>query len=159
MDNEFDFAPLFRSSVGFDRLSRMLEAGAFADSNGGYPPYNIVKHKENMYKITMAVAGFAEEDLEVTTNENQLIVSGKIHKKHEGDEPIIYLHKGIAERAFERRFQLADNIKIIDAAMENGLLSISLEREIPEQLKVRKIAISSPNKNKTQKVIEGTTAE
>ncbi len=159
MDNEFDFSPLFRSTIGFDRLSRMLEAGAFSDSNGSYPPYNIVKLDENLYNITMAVAGFSEDDLEVTTRENQLIVSGKIKNKVINEEPTIYLHKGIAERSFERRFQLADHIKNIDASMENGLLSISLEREIPEQLKVRKIKISTSKNKKKQKLIEGKTSE
>lgn len=159
MDNEFDFSPLFRSTIGFDRLSRMLEADAFSDSNGSYPPYNIVKCDENLYTITMAVAGFSEDDLEVTTRENQLIISGKIKNKVINEEPVIYLHKGIAERSFERRFQLADHIKIIDASMENGLLSISLEREIPEQLKIRKIKISTTKNKKKQKVIEGKTSE
>lgn len=147
MNNALDFSPLFRSTVGFDRLSRMLEASSLADS-GGYPPYNIVKYDENKYKITMAVAGFSEDDLEITSRENQLIVSGKINGRVEEPDSV-YLHRGIAERAFERRFQLADHIRILDAIMENGLLTVSLEREVPEQMKPRKIEIKSTEKSKT----------
>jgi len=143
MNNALDFSPLFRSTVGFDRLSRMLEASAV--DNGGYPPYNIIKHAENRYKITMAVAGFSEDDLDITSKENQLIVSGRIGDRIENEETV-YLHRGIAERAFERRFQLADHIKILSASIENGLLTISLERELPEQMKPRKIEIHSAKK-------------
>ncbi|MDE2337393.1 MAG: Hsp20 family protein [Alphaproteobacteria bacterium] len=142
MTNTFDFSPLFRSTVGFDRLSRLLEAGTLGDSGAGYPPYNILKLDEDNYGITMAVAGFAEDDLEITTRENQLIVSGKASGSAV-PEGAVYLHRGIAERAFERRFQLADHIRVTAAAMENGLLTISLVREIPEQMKPRKIEISS----------------
>lgn len=157
MNNALDFSPLFRSTVGFDRLSRMLEAGAMSD-NGGYPPYNIVQFDENNYEITMAVAGFAEDDLDITSKENQLIVSGRINRS-EHHENAVYLHRGIAERAFERRFQLADHIKILNASMENGLLTISLERELPEQMKPRKIEISSANGKKKPKTIESTVEE
>ena len=155
MNNALDFSPLFRSTVGFDRLSRMLEASTLTDNGASYPPYNIIKYDENNYKITMAVAGFAEEDLDITAKENQLIVSGKITPKESLGEAV-YLHRGIAERAFERRFQLADHIRIIDASIENGLLSIDLVREIPEQMKPRKIEIKTVKGTKT---ISGTKAD
>lgn len=154
MNNALDFSPLFRSTVGFDRLSRMLEAGAMSD-NAGYPPYNIVQFDENNYEITMAVAGFAEDDLDITSRENQLIVSGRINRSN-NKEDAVYLHRGIAERAFERRFQLADHIKILNAEMENGLLTISLERELPERMKPRKIEIKSSNSKNKPKTIESS---
>ena len=142
MTTAFDFSPLFRSTIGFDRLSRMLEASALADPGVSYPPYNIIKLDEDNYRITMAVAGFAEKDLEITAKENQLIVAGKTAEREEQKEAT-YLHRGIAERAFERRFQLADHIRVLGASMENGLLTVELVREIPEQMKPRKIEISS----------------
>ena len=145
MNNALDFTPLFRSTVGFDRLSRMLEASVLSDNGGGYPPYNIIKYDELNYKITMAVAGFSEEDLDIIAKDNQLIVSGRVTPREDAEE-LVYLHRGIAERAFERRFQLADHIKILDASIENGLLTIALEREIPEQMKPRKIEIKKAPK-------------
>ncbi len=157
MNNALDFSPLFRSTVGFDRLSRMLEASALAD-NGGYPPYNIVQYDENHYKITMAVAGFSQDDLEITSKENQLIVSGR-SSRTENEENAVYLHRGIAERAFERRFQLADHIKILDASMENGLLTVSLEREVPEQMKPRKIEIKTQGGKASPKTIESSVED
>jgi len=147
MTNALDFSPLFRSTVGFDRLSRLLEAGALSEQ-GSYPPYNIVKLDEDNYRISMAVAGFSEEDLEITARENQLIVAGKTAPA-EMPEEAVYLHRGIAERAFERRFQLADHIRVTGAALENGLLTVTLVREIPEQMKPRKIEISKSKETKT----------
>jgi molecular chaperone IbpA len=148
MTNALDFSPLFRSTVGFDRLSRLLESNMLGDAGTGYPPYNIVKLDEDNYRITMAVAGFAEEDLDITAKDNQLIVSGK-SAGGQVPEGAVYLHRGIAERAFERRFQLADHIRVVGAAMENGLLTVELVREIPEQMKPRKIEISSGKKPTT----------
>ncbi len=142
MHNSFDFSPLFRSTVGFDRLSRMLESGMLADQGSGYPPYNIVKNSDDNYRITMAVAGFSENDIEVISKENLLTVSGKAIPNDQG-KGIAYLHRGIAERAFERRFQLADHIRVVNASLENGLLTVDLVREVPEAMKPRKIEISA----------------
>ncbi len=138
--NTFDFSPLFRSTVGFDRLSRMLETGMLNEQESSYPPYNIVKLSEDQYRITMAVAGFAEDELDITAKENQLLVQGKA-KERDDQQGVTYLHRGIAARTFERRFQLADHIKVSGAALENGLLTITLVREIPEDMKPRKIQI------------------
>jgi molecular chaperone IbpA len=139
----FDFSPLFRSTVGFDRLSRLLESGMLADQETGYPPYNIAKLSEDSYRITMAVAGFAEKDIDITSQENQLIVQGRAAVDERVQKGVTYLHRGIAGRAFERRFQLADHIRVVSASLENGLLTIELAREIPETMKPRKIDIVS----------------
>lgn len=136
----FDFSPLFRSTVGFDRLGRLLENTLEDSGANGYPPYNIEKRGDDQYRIVLAVAGFAEDDLDVTVKEGTLIVSGRIDDK---DEEVRYLHRGIAGRAFERRFELADHIEVQDGRLENGLLVIELKREIPEALKPRKIEITS----------------
>lgn len=141
-----DFTPLFRSTVGFDRLSQMLESSLVSDQGTAYPPYNIVKLDDDNYRITMAVAGFAEKDIDITAKENQLIVSGKAAPRTEKKETV-FLHRGIAERAFERRFQLADHIRVAGASLDNGLLNIDLVREIPEASKPRKIAISNGQGN------------
>lgn len=138
----FDLTPLLRSTVGFDRLSRMLEASAL-DSAPSYPPYNIVALDEDNYRITMAVAGFSQDDLDITAKENQLVVAGRVAERNKPDENAVYLHRGIAERAFERRFQLADHIRVVGATMENGLLTVELVREIPEAMKPRKIEIGA----------------
>lgn len=136
-----DFTPLYRNAIGFDRLFDMMEAGAAKNASNGYPPYNIEQKDENKYRITMAVAGFAEEQLDITQKENVLIVRGE----HKSDEEKKYVYQGIAERNFERKFQLADYVKVIGATMENGLLHVDLEREIPEAMQPRKIAINSGN--------------
>jgi len=138
----FDFTPLFRSSVGFDRLSRMLENNMLADQSVSYPPYNIVKESDDHYRITMAIAGFSDKDLEIISKENQLTVSGRVADTQTQKE-VTYLHRGIAERAFERRFQLADHIRVTGATVENGLLTIELVREVPETMKPRRIEITS----------------
>ena len=135
----FDMTPLFRTSVGFDRMSRLMDAAIqMENATKTYPPYNIAKLAENDYQITLAVAGFSEEELTIESKENALTVTGRHENKAEGVE---YLHRGIAGRAFERRFQLADHIKVVGARLENGLLHIALEREIPEALKPRLIPI------------------
>ena len=137
----FDFSPLFRSTVGFDRVSRLLDTALQTDLTGSYPPYNIEKREDDAYRVTMAVAGFGEDNIEVTQSESVLVVRGTASKdQHQGAQ---YLHRGIAGRSFERRFQLADHITVTGASLENGLLSIDLVREIPEALKPRKIAIES----------------
>ena len=139
--SNFDFSPLFRSTVGFDRLSRALDSAFQSEARPqGYPPYNIEKTDENGYRITMAVAGFGEGDIEVTQSENTLVVQGKVDKE---DEQGRVLYRGIAARAFERRFQLADYIEVKGANLVNGLLHISLVREVPEALKPRTIKIGS----------------
>ncbi|CCN73789.1 Hsp20 family protein [Vibrio nigripulchritudo] len=136
-----DFTPLYRNAIGFDRLLNLMEANSAKNSSGGYPPYNIEQKDENNYRITMAVAGFAEEHLELTQKENMLIVRGE-RQTEEGKN---YVYQGIAERNFERKFQLADYVKVVGATMENGLLHVDLEREIPEAMKPRKIAINGKN--------------
>ncbi len=135
--DSFDFSPLFRSTIGFDRLMRLADAATRVDAS--YPPYNIEATGENAYRLTMAVAGFSPEDIEVTVKENALLVSAKAGKDEEGKQ---YLHRGIARRAFERRFQLADHIKVVGASLDNGLLHVDLVREIPEAMKPRKIEIA-----------------
>ncbi len=136
-----DFTPLYRNAIGFDRLFDMMEAGSAKNASNGYPPYNIEQKDDNKYRITMAVAGFAEEQLDITQKENVLIVRGE----HKSDEDKKYVYQGIAERNFERKFQLADYVKVIGATMENGLLHVDLEREIPEAMLPRKITINSGN--------------
>lgn len=134
----FDFSPLYRSAVGFDRLVNLLETASQADSATGYPPYNIETTGENQYRIEIAVAGFRPEELNIEVKENLLTVQGR---KAANDEQRRYLHRGLAERNFERRFQLADYVVVTDANLADGLLSISLKRELPEQLKPRRIEI------------------
>jgi len=133
-----DFSPLYRSAVGFDRLAALLDAAASTDSASGYPPYNIQRTDENAYRIEIAVAGFKPDELNIEVKENLLTVQGR---KAANDEPRRYLHRGLAERNFERRFQLADYVVVTDAELADGLLAISLKRELPEQLKARRIEI------------------
>ncbi len=135
----FDLSPLFRSSVGFDRLNRVFDELQNWDSAPSFPPYNIEKIDDDSYRISMAVAGFEEKDLDVTVKSNVLAISGRIEQA-EPDEKR-YLHRGIATRAFERRFQLADHISVTGARLEHGLLHLDLVRLVPEELKPRKIAI------------------
>ncbi len=138
----YDLSPLFRSTVGFDRLSQLLDNVQRVDETSlGYPPYNIEKLSEDAYRITMAVAGFTADDIEVVTKDGAVVVSGKAAKPD--DKPQTFLHQGIARRAFERRFQLADHIKVTGASLNHGLLDIELTREVPEVLKPRRIAINT----------------
>ena len=144
-----DFSPLFRHSVGFDRMQRMLDAATRMDSSAHtYPPYNIKQVGEDNYRISMAVAGFGEQDLDVTAKENTLVVSGKMADESEDKT---YLHRGIAERAFERRFELDDHIKVVGGSLVNGLLNIDLQREVPEEKKPRKIAIETKESGRIEK--------
>ena len=136
----FDFSPLFRTSVGFDRLASMMNAAHRSESGNGFPPYNIQKADENHYRITMAVAGFSEADLDITSEHNTLTVRGT-RPEETADDDSGYLYRGIATRNFERRFNLADHVKVSGARLDNGLLHIELEREIPEEMKPRKIEI------------------
>lgn len=138
--NTIDLSPLFRSTIGFDRVSRLLDSALAGGDAPSYPPYNIEKLGENEYRLVFAVAGFSDDDLTVTVKENTLFVEGKVGEK---DEDVRYLHRGIAGRAFERRFELADHIQVEGGRLENGLLVIDLKREIPEALKPRQIPISA----------------
>lgn len=133
-----DLSPLYRSFIGFDHLASLLDTANRTEKNGGYPPYNIAAVADDKYRITMAIAGFQDSELEIKSEQNTLIVKGV---KAEQTEQTKYLYQGIAERNFERRFQLGDYIKVLGADLENGLLHIDLEREIPEALKPRKIEI------------------
>lgn len=139
MATSYDYAPLFRSSVGFDRVFTLLESAQRARSISDWPPYDIVKTADDTYRISIAVAGFAQDDLEITFQSNLLTVAGK---KQEAPADG-YLHRGIAGRPFEHRFELADHVRVNSADLSNGLLSIELVREIPEALKPRKISIQS----------------
>ena len=135
----FDLSPLFRATVGFDRLSRMLEEASRApEAGGGYPPYNIERSGNDQYRITLAVAGFGDEDLTVQVQDGTLTVEG--HRK-DSDNGRVYLHRGIAGRGFKRQFQLADHVLVEAAHLHNGLLVIDLKREIPEAMKPRRIEI------------------
>ncbi len=147
-----DFSPLYRSFIGFDHLAGLIDKASRADKQSSYPPYNVELLADDKYRITMAIAGFAEEELDIESKQNTLVVTGtkagsasKIERK--------FLHQGIAERNFERKFQLGDHVKVIAAFMEHGLLHIDLEREIPEALKPRKIAINGKS------LLEKTTLE
>lgn len=133
----YDLTPLYRSTVGFDRVFDLLDSMGKAET-GGYPPYNIERIDENNYRITLAVAGFAEAELDVELHENTLTVTGS---RNEGDDGRTYLYQGIAGRSFQRRFQLAEHVEVAGASLVNGLLNIELKREIPETAKPRKISI------------------
>ena len=137
----FDFSPLFRKSVGFDRLATMLNSAHRVEQTGGYPPYNIQTAGDNRYRITMAVAGFSEAELNITSEHNKLLVTGE--KADDADNEEAFLYRGIATRSFERRFNLADHVRVTGANLDNGLLHIELEREIPEAMKPRSIEIQS----------------
>ncbi len=149
----FDLAPLYRSTVGFDRLFSMLD-GFDAAASPGYPPYNIERTGENAYRITVAVAGFGENDLSIEAKENTLTIKGEKQAKQDNDAEVLY--QGIAARAFERVFQLADYVQVKGAAVENGLLHVDLVREIPEAKKPRQIPIG--NGNAKPKVVEAKAA-
>ena len=139
--DRFDFSPLFRSTIGFDRLTRLVDAASRVDNAAlAYPPYNIEKTGEDAYRLTMAVAGFASDEIDVTVHENTLMVTGKAKQEEEAGR---YLHRGIARRAFERRFSLADHIKVTGASLDNGMLHVDLVHEVPEEAKPRKIAIAA----------------
>jgi molecular chaperone IbpA len=141
----FDLSPLFRSTVGFDRMSQLLDSALRVDeAQLSYPPYNIEKTGEDSYRITMAVAGFGQDDLGIVSQENSVTISGKAQEVPEGVE---YLHRGIARRAFQRRFELADHIKVKGAELVNGLLHLDLVREVPEEQKPREIKISAAPKS------------
>ena len=138
----FDFSPLFRSTVGFDRLNRLMESTLTPHGESSYPPYNIEKTGDNSYRISVAVAGFGEDDLDVLVKENTLTISGKIDAEDKAEESR-YLYRGIAGRAFRLNFALADAVHVKGASLDRGLLHVALERVVPEEAKPRSIKISS----------------
>lgn len=148
----YDFSPLLRSSIGFENLNRLVEFATRGAEGEAYPPYNIEKLGDDAYRIQMAVAGFSRDELDLTVQENTLIVTARAAAETESKDRT-FLHRGIAKRAFERRFQLADTIKVVGASFENGLLDIDLVREVPEHKKPRKVEIGQPLGS--QPVIEG----
>ncbi|MCB1585550.1 MAG: Hsp20 family protein [Xanthomonadales bacterium] len=138
-----DLTPLFRTSVGFDRMAQLMnQAHRMDQANASYPPYNIESLDENQYQITLALAGFTENDIEITSEQNTLVIRGKV----QNDVERKFLHRGIATRSFERKFQLADHVRVTTATMENGLLHVQLVKEIPEAMKPRTIEINGNNK-------------
>lgn len=139
MRSTIDFSPLYQSAIGFDRMASLLDSVA-RDSKPSFPPYNIELVEENHYRITMAVAGFREEELEITTEENTLVINGR---QESTDKDPNFLYQGIAARNFERKFQLAEHVKVTGARLENGLLHVELVRQIPEAMKPRRIEIES----------------
>ncbi|MDZ4379799.1 MAG: Hsp20 family protein [Parvibaculum sp.] len=147
----FDFSPLYRSTVGFDQLQSLLDS-VTQDASPAYPPYNIERTSENGYRITVAVAGFGQDDLDIEVKQNVLTIAGKRAEPEETS----YLHRGIAGRGFERRFQLAEHVEVEGAHLENGLLHVDLVRRVPEALKPRRIEISAPAKG--TKTLEGKLA-
>jgi molecular chaperone IbpA len=151
----FDLTPLYRTAIGFDRLAKMLNDGQRSENEISYPPYNIELVDENAYKIVMAIAGFHRNELEIETEHQTLRVTGRKAKK---EQETTFLHRGIANRDFEHKFQLADHVKVTGANLENGLLSIDLVREIPEALKPRKIEIGSQTSSNVSSFIEQKAA-
>jgi len=150
----FDFAPLYRSTVGFDQIANMMDRVLSNDgAQPSYPPYNIEKLSDDTYRITIAVAGFSDDDLSVEVREKSLIVSARKAEIDE-DESRTYLHRGIATRAFERRFHLADHVQVTGAAQANGMLHIDLERQVPEALKPRQIQIASNTESLQKDVVD-----
>lgn len=151
-----DFSPLYRSTVGFDRLFNLLDSmGQPEQSTPSYPPYNIERTGENAYRISMAVAGFGDADIEIEAKENTLLIKGNQERTEESEGDGEMLFRGIAARNFERRFQLADHVEVRSAHLENGLLHIDLVREIPEAMKARKIEVSSKAPGGKSRQIEG----
>lgn len=139
----YDLSPLLRSSIGFDRFDWLFDAASrLEDGSTGYPPYNIEKLEGDRYAVTLAVAGFTQDELNIVQHDTTLVVSGKGSEQPKAGEEGRFLHRGIARRAFERRFQLADYVKVVGANLDNGLLTVELERVIPEAMKPRKIEIS-----------------
>src|SRR6187399_1855358 len=145
MRTEFDFSPYYRATVGFDRVFDLLDSAANQAATG-YPPYNIEKAGDDTYRIVMAVAGFTDAELNVTQKENELLISGKTQPAALERE---YLYRGIAGRDFERRFQLADHVKVVGARLSNGMLTIELTREIPEEKKARTIPVEAASAPRT----------
>jgi len=144
----YDFSPLYRSAIGFDRLAQLFDNAQRADSQPSYPPYNIELVADDKYRITMAVAGFSSAEIDIEAENDTLKIVGRKQKE---DQAVNFLHRGIAARDFEQRFQLANHIKVVGAQLENGLLSIELVREVPEALKPRKIEINGDNVHRLER--------
>lgn len=155
----YDFAPLYRSTVGFDRLASMMDRAMTVDVNtNGYPPYNIEKTGENDYRISVAVAGFSDDELSIEMRDGQLVISAKkAEVEAEPTDEVTYLHRGIAARTFEKRFHLADHVRAKGAKIENGILHVELIRELPEALKPRRIEIADGSKTIEAKVAKKVT--
>ena len=153
MRTNVDFSPFYRSSIGFDRIFNLLE-NASPQNGDNWPPYDIAKVADDSYRITLAVAGFGDSDLTITHEPNLLVVTG--NRGH--DEDVQYLHQGLALRPFSRRFELADHVTVTRANLENGLLVIDLKKEIPEEMKPRRISIGANAKNSASKTIESKSA-
>ncbi|SFI87517.1 Hsp20 family protein [Jannaschia pohangensis] len=149
----YDFTPLYRATVGFDRMANLLDRALTADTATTYPPYNIEKLGETEYRISIAVAGFTADELNVEARDGQLVITAR---KADTDESRTFLHRGIATRAFEKSFQLADHVHVTGASHADGMLHIELERQVPEALKPRRIEIA-PARNAESKAIEGTS--
>jgi molecular chaperone IbpA len=153
MRSAFDFAPYRRSTIGFDRLFDLLESSALGQGSEYYPPFDLIRIDDNRYRINLAVAGFSRDEIDITAQQNQLIVSGR----KDDDDKVDYIHRGIANRQFERRFGLADFIKVAEADLADGMLSIDLVREIPEAMRPRKVAIGGAQPR--QEAIEAEVRE
>ena len=151
----YDFSPLYRMTVGFDRLFDMLDQVSQFEPMTNWPPYNVEKQGEDQYRITMAVAGFSQDEIEVTQQENTLLISGKKHQDNGQGE---IMHRGIATRAFKQSFNLADFVKVTGANLENGLLTVELQREVPEELKPRRISIGRQPSQSASRQIEAKAA-
>ena len=151
----FDFSPLYRSTIGFDRLFDMLDSASRVETLNNWPPYNIERLAEDRYRITMAVAGFSADEINIVAQGNALAVTGQKKAEEDGTQ---YLHRGIAARAFRQSFDLADHVKVAGAGLENGLLVIDLVREIPEAMKPRRIDIRSADGAKESKQVEHAKA-
>ena len=153
MRSAFDFAPYRRSTIGFDRLFDLLESSTLGQSAENYPPFDLIRIDDNRYRINLAVAGFSRDEIDITAQQNQLIVSGR----KDDDDKVEYIHRGIANRQFERRFGLADFVKVAEADLADGMLSIELVREIPEAMRPRKVAIGGAQPR--QEAIEANVRE
>lgn len=157
MRTAYDFSPLYRSMIGVDRMADLIDSAMRTEGDRNYPPYDVEKTSDDGYRITVAAAGFAAHELEITAQPNLLIVTGR-RTKGDDDDGRTYLHRGIAARNFERKFELADHVVVKSASYDNGVLSIDLSREVPEALKPRRIEIDAPgapnvrrlNKNQTE---------
>src|SRR5438874_1356544 len=154
MRSAFDFAPFRRSTVGFDRLFDMLENNSFGQAQENYPPFDLVKEGENQYRIQLAVAGFKQDEIDITAQQNVLVVSGR-KADETGEKGADFVYRGIANRSFERRFALADHIQVKGADLKDGLLSIELVREIPESMKPKKIEIGAGERREERSAIGG----
>lgn len=152
----FDFSPLYRQSIGFEHLANLIEQLTSSETENGFPPYNIERLGENEYRITMAVAGFTNSDLNIEVKEGTLTVRGEKGGESADKE---YLHRGIAARNFERRFRLAEHVEVSGATLEHGLLHVDLKREIPEAMKARTIAIAQPAKSGATKIVDGDATQ